>query len=711
MPSPHHRRLPARADRHGRRLRLAALALALAAPGAAGAGTATTAGPSARPDDGVTVGQSSAAELADLSLEQLLDVRVSAASRFEQSAREAPSAVRVITAEEIRVFGWRTLADALGSLPGLFASDDRSYTYLGARGFLRPGDYGSRFLLLVDGHRLNEPIYEQVTIGSEFPVPVELIERIEYVPGPGSSVFGSSAFFGVINVITRRGADHAGVQAMAEVGSHGYRRAAVRYGRSGVGGDLLIGASLIDAEGGDLYFPEYDTREDNHGVADGRDGERVRRFFLKAERGPLALSLVHSEREKNTPTASYEQRFNDPRSQEADRWSLLGLHWRGQPTANLQAGVHLLLGAYDYDGSFVYDYPPVTVNRDASRARWIGAGASAVTTAIDRHTLVFGVDAQFDLRRDQHNFDADPHATYLSDERSGHRAGVFVGDEVVLGEGLLLNAGLRYDHDSISGGSMSPRMALIRHWSPDTTLKLIHGGAYRSPNAFELYYHDGDGDEATQRANPDLSPERIRASEIAWSRRFGVRTLVQASLYRYRIRGMIIQVDEPAPEAAEAAAPQADAPLLAEGVLVFRNAGRARAEGIEFSAEHRWSGGARLRASYAHARVEDHTGRTPVNSPRHTASANLALPLAGERLLAGIEARHVATRRGDVAPVDDYTLAHLTLTWRPNAAWELQAGLRNLFDARYADPAGSAFLQNAIEQDGRGFLLRATRGF
>jgi outer membrane receptor protein involved in Fe transport len=697
----HHQIVAARI--RGRWPRMAILALLLAASGGVIASAPAAASGASAPTDP----QPSATDLADLSLEQLLDVRVSAASRFEQRASEAPSAVRVITAEEIRAFGWRTLADALGSLPGLFSSYDRSYTYLGARGFLRPGDYGSRFLLLVDGHRLNEPIYEQATVGNEFPLGVDLIERIEYVPGPGSSVFGSNAFFGVVNVITRRGANYDGrAQATVEAGSDGHRGIAARYGRSGAGGDLLIGASFLDVDGDDLYFPEFDTPEDNHGVAEGRDGERARKFFLKAERGPLALSLIHSNREKDTPTASYAQRFNDPRSRERDEWSLLGLNYRGQPNAATQTNAHALFGAYDYHGAFVYDYPPVTVNRDVGRARWIGIGGSVVTTAFAGHKLLFGVDAQLDLARDQYNFDEEPHAESLADERSGYRGGVFVEDEMALGENLLLNAGLRYDRDSVSGGNLSPRVALIHRWSPDATLKLIYGSAYRSPNAYELYYHAGDGEEdGSQLANPDLEAERIRAAEIAWSRRFGGRTQLQASVYRYHIAGLITQVAD------DSSAATMDEPLLADGALVFRNVDRAYASGLELSGDHRWPGGARVRVGYGYARVEDGMGDTPANSPRHTAGLNLSVPLSGERLLAGFEARHVGSRRGDYAPVDAYTVANLTLTWRPATAWELQGGIRNLFDERYADPAGPSYLQNAIEQDGRTFLLRATYGF
>jgi iron complex outermembrane receptor protein len=107
-------------------------------------------------------------DLALMPLESLMGVTVvTSASRFAQKVSDAPSAVTVLTSQDVREHGWRTLADALASIPGLYVSNDRNYTYAGARGFLRPGDYNSRFLLLVDGVRVNDSVYDQATIGTD----------------------------------------------------------------------------------------------------------------------------------------------------------------------------------------------------------------------------------------------------------------------------------------------------------------------------------------------------------------------------------------------------------------------------------------------------------------------------------------------------------------------------------------------------------------
>ena len=137
------------------------------------------------------------------------------ASAYLQKVTEAPSSVTIVTAEQIRRYGFRTLADVLRSVRGFYVTYDRNYSYVGVRGFSRPGDYNARVLLLIDGHRLNDNVFGSALIGSEFPLDIALIERLEIIRGPSSSLYGTSAFFAVINVITRdtqqvRGTEIAG---------------------------------------------------------------------------------------------------------------------------------------------------------------------------------------------------------------------------------------------------------------------------------------------------------------------------------------------------------------------------------------------------------------------------------------------------------------------------------------------------------------------
>jgi iron complex outermembrane receptor protein len=127
----------------------------------------------------------------DMSLEQLLEVdvdKVYGASKYEQKISQAPSSVTIVTSDEIKKLGHRTVADVLRGVPSLFVTSDRAYSYLGIRGFGRPSDYNSRILLLVDGHRLNDNIYDGALLGTEAILDVDLIERMEVIRGPSSSI-------------------------------------------------------------------------------------------------------------------------------------------------------------------------------------------------------------------------------------------------------------------------------------------------------------------------------------------------------------------------------------------------------------------------------------------------------------------------------------------------------------------------------------------
>lgn len=634
-------------------------------------------------------------DLAQLPIEQLLNLEVYSASKFVQKVSEAPSAVSVVTAADIKTFGWRSLADILRSLRGLYVNNDRNYSYLGARGFLRPGDYNTRFLLLVDGYRTNDSVYDQASIGSEFILDVDLIERVEFVPGPGSSIYGANALFGVINVITKRGRDLNGPQVSVETGSFGARKARASYGWRGENGaELLLSAGGFRVAGQDLFFPEFDTPATNNGVAKGLDYDRGQNFFVKGSVGPFSLSLAHAEREKGIPTASFSQVFNDPRSHTTDTQTFADFGYYAAVGERTELAAHAFWGRYDYMGDYIYDTPPLTVNRDGSRARWWGAEVKLVSTRFDRHKLVAGAEYQRDYRRDQFNFDVEPYLQHLDDHRTGNRFGIYLQDEIEVRDDLLLNAGLRYDQISSTGDTVNPRLALIYKLTPVTTVKALYGTAYRAPNAYEQYYQLlGAGG---QRANPDLKAEHIKTHELIVEHHLAADTRISASVFQNSVSDLITQVTNPA-----------------DGLLMFQNLNQVIARGVELEFERMWAGGAQVRTSYSWQRAHDAaTGATLVNAPRQLAKLNVSAPLFSATWRAGFEAQYVGRRNTLQSRTAGYWLANLTLfSARLAKGLEVSTSLYNLFDRRYADPGGEEHVQDTIAQDGRNFRLKLTYAF
>ena len=215
---------------------------------------------------------------------------VYSASRYAQDVSEAPASVTIITADEIQRYGYRTLADVLGAARGIFTHNDRAYEYVTVRGISRQSDYNTRVQLLVDGHRLNDAATDAGGIGSDGLIDLDLIDHVEIIHGPGSALFGTSAFFGVVNLVTKRGRNLSGVRGTAQ------RRELRDVSRCAVMGqaqwrrELLVAGSAEQRGGRDLFFAAYDDSSTNNGVATGLDGNRTYRAFVKAALGDLSLS-------------------------------------------------------------------------------------------------------------------------------------------------------------------------------------------------------------------------------------------------------------------------------------------------------------------------------------------------------------------------------------------------------------------------------------
>lgn len=630
-------------------------------------------------------------DLTQVPFEQLLTMQVFSASRFLQHTSEAPSAVSVVTRADIGSFGWRTLADVIRSMPGMTVSYDRNYSYLGARGFQRAGDYNTRFLLLVDGNRINDAVYDQAPAGAEFPLDLELIERIEFVPGPGSSVFGSNAVFGIINVITRKPQAQPEQRLTLGAASFGGREArASSAWRSAGGVDLVLGASRSIGAGQDLYFAEYDSGAPERGIARGLDWERVTRLYASASDGPFSVALLHGARRKGIPTASFDQPFNRAGSYTLDRQSYLSLAYSDALGLHEQLSVHAGLGRYLSAGDYLNQ--DGSLLRDGSAAAWWSAELRLESRRWRGHKVVAGIDLERDSRLDQFVTEKSSGLAQLDDHRSGRRAGAYLQDELALGRDWRLNLGLRHDRSSGQAGVTSPRAAVIVQLPDGATVKLVHGAAYRAPTSYEKYYRFSGPNG--QLPNPALAPERVRSDELIVSRVAGEHTRLTATLFRNAARGLITLTEG------------------GNGVTRFDNGRRFQSRGIEAEIERRWRSGALLRASVSQAHVSETGTGAPIDSgaPRRLAAVNLAAPLAGG-WQGGLEVLYAGARQTPLAATGAYWLANLQLVsarW-PGGDWSL--GLYNLFDRRYADLGAPEHLQRTLAQDGRTLRLRWSHGF
>jgi iron complex outermembrane receptor protein len=632
----------------------------------------------------ITNAWAAGAEPVLLSLDQLLEVPVVGASKYEQRQSEVGAAVSVITRREIRAFGWRTLGDALASLPGVHTTYDRQYHYIGARGFGLPGDFNTRMLVTINGNRVNDVTFDSGPTGRHFPLDMDLVERIEFIPGPGGAVYGQNAMFGVVNVVTRTGADLDGAELSAIWQQpQRQREGRLTWGRRFDNGlDVVLSGSGLRSRGQDRWL-DFGASGIS-GLAIGQDGERDEEFHAHAAQGVWSFDTVHGRRSKQDPTGAY---LSDPLVQgqfESDRHDLS--QWVYQDSfrqGTLQLMGRLYTGQEHYDSRLIYG----TTFTFPAFSRWHGTEVRLLSTALTDHKLMLGAEYQDNERVQQKILDQTDAANDIAITGSGHRVGLYVQDEWRMGETLTTTLGLRLDRSSLMAIQRSPRVALIWKPVPSTTIKTLYGRAHRAPNAYERDYDDG----FAQIANPALRGETIDTLEIVTDHRIDSNLQVRGSVYQWTMRNLITLGIDPA-----------------SGRTQYQSGATVKTDGIELSADKTWSWGARLRGSAAWQQARTATSSTPVNSPRTLLKLNYSAPLPVAGLRVGYEFAYDGRRRtlngGDLG---GYALSNLQLgADRWVQGLDLMLNIRNLFDKHYAHPAADSNWQNALEQDGRSVQIR-----
>jgi iron complex outermembrane receptor protein len=226
--------------------------------------------------------------------------------------------------------------------------------------------------------------------------------------------------------------------------------------------------------------------------------------------------------------------------------------------------------------------------------------------------------------------------------------------------------------------------------SEKTIFKALYGTAFRAPNVYELYYEVS----GTNKANPDLKPEKIKTYELVYEQYIGNFLMGSISGFYYTIQDLITQTTD-----------------AVDNTLVFTNADKVEAKGIEIELDGKWPSGFEGRVSYSIQNAKNKaTGKTLTNSPAQLVKLNLIAPLVREQLFGGLELQYTSKRKtlaGSYA--GGFYVTNLTFfSQNLLKGLEISGSVYNLFNKKYGDPGGEEHVQNILQQDGRTFRIKVT---
>jgi len=637
------------------------------------------------------------------------DEEVQAASRVGESVEDAPGSVTIVPRKELTALAAPTIAEAVRGVPGVYLWNDRSYVTVGMRGLGRLGSYGNRMLVLHDGHPMNDDWIGSSYVGFDALTDLGDVERIEVVRGPGSVVYGTNAFSGVVNVVndTER---PTGASVGVGTSQDGVARARVR-GDLALGRDAGVWTTVAAARssGRDFEYPELGAQAagvDGFESAGFRGGGHYR--FIKAQ-----WSFNHHD--KQLPTGAFETTIGDPRTRQTDTRGTVEVRAEPKLSDSIQSLTRVHGNLYRFRGD--YARPPADggVGFDRFRGAWIGLEQRLILTPMSSLRVTVGGEGQFHFQVEQTV--SDENVVYLDDSHPYQVGAAYANADLDLTAVARLSAGARFDVYSTFGSSLSPRGALILRPYPNGNLKILAGRAFRAPSIYELYYNDGG---VTQVANPTINPELIYSGEIEHTHRFSPTVLGSLTVYENYVKDLILGAG-----AGDAVDPlhyvNSEVPLVTLGF----EAGIRRdwRQGFMVSVSYGFSH-ARFLASESAGdflRLEKHsTSRDVANVPTHLATFKGAVPIISQKLLASTRLSVESARydryetegeppQGKTSPFVLWDIVVTGHEQRFNLNYAL--GVYNAFDWQYSLPAGPEFAQRTILQDGRTFLASADVAF
>ncbi|MEP7377085.1 MAG: TonB-dependent receptor [Chitinophagaceae bacterium] len=486
------------------------------------------------------------ASLLNLSLEELMNVKVVTASGYLQTISEAPSTITVITAEQIAARGYEQLEDALRDIPGIDMIHINGYA---PTLFYFRGMYGAenlRALLMIDGIVENNILGSNDMAGPAYSL--HNAERIEIVWGPVSALYGANAFGGVINIISKKGQDIDGLKAQQGFGSFNTSFTKLMLGTKKNNWEFAVAGTLYTTDG-----PRFTNRDPNYSgsyVGKAYSFNAALSYHLKKSKTTIGFRTYRTPMGWGTYSNSPTQYLQLPPQGNSNIGSVgvMSRNFRGERsgldepylrtlyieneyksseklnflsrivyretgiadnsyiyiTVDARRMIRAMIGSYSnrVSGEFLANYSPSSHHRFTAGLQFlqdnVEAGARKANIDLNTTYLVDGRDTVVNLN-----------STYLPrdfDIRNNFGSFLQYNLNTELAGKTNFTFGFRYDKNSYFGDAFSPRIAIVNQPSEKLSFKLQFGKAFRAPTNLEIYQ--------ARNNNFPLKQEQLKAYEL-----------------------------------------------------------------------------------------------------------------------------------------------------------------------------------------------------
>jgi len=692
---------------------------------------------------GVAIAENKVDDFFAMSPAELAATSITIATGTPKSVSQSAAVTSVITAEQIKSMGATELHEVLETVPGMHASvqglsGDYHYSMRGIQNATN-----SQLLILLNGTRITTPFRGTLMSGTE--LPIEAIQQVEVIRGPGSALYGADAFAGVINIITKKAKDIDGTTVGGRVGDHDTQSGWGQHGAQWAGWDVATslqyqhtggdGGRIIKADAQTVFDSAFGTHASH---APGSMNTRYETlnghlnlqrkhwdigFWALSEEGGTRAGLAGALDPKGI--ANGEQYLGDVRFSTEDwldNWEFIahGSYLRSDFLANAQifpdnttlpigsnGNISLPPGA----GTPVL-FPNGVISNSGQLEQIPSFELSSIYKGLDKHLLRASAGFRYEQITTSQRTNFGPGVidgtktpidgtltnltgtsfSYLPDT---HRSiwSYVLQDEWQLADHWQLTAGVRYDNYSDFGSTVNPRAALVWDINEQLTSKLLYGRAFRAPNFSE----QGNRNNPVLLGNSHLEPETINTYEWAFDYHPVSSLRTAANLYYYQIKELIALV-----------------PDVGKPTNTFQNTGNQDGYGTELEANWQVNEQLNLLGNYAwqYARNGE-TKRRVTGVPEQQVYFAAAWQFMPKWQLQP-QINWIGNRTsplGDNRALKDYETFDLTLRGKKlYGHLNLAASLRNAFDTNSREPAVAQLREN-LPMPGRSFYLEASINF